>query len=103
MSEGQEVTAGAKDKKARDGDPGVCEKGFSWLRVNLGYRNKILPRDIISIMKACGLGKKSVGRIEIFGEFLYIGLKDNIVDYAKSQLDGATYDRRRLSASVLKK
>lgn len=103
VSERQEVTAGAKDKKARDGDPGVCEKGFSWLRVNLGYRNKILPRDIISIMKACGLGKKSVGRIEIFGEFLYIGLKDNIVDYAKSQLDGATYDRRRLSASVLRK
>lgn len=92
-----------KDKKARDGNPGECEKGFVWLRINLGYKNKVIPRDIISIMKACGIGKKSVGKIEIFNEFLYVALKDSVAGYARSQLNGASYDRRRLSASIIEK
>ena len=100
----QETDAGAvagKDKKARDGDPGECEKGFRWLRVNLGYKNNILPREIISMMKACGIGKKSVGKIEIFNDYVYIGLKDSVADYARSQLNGASFGRRRLNAVLM--
>lgn len=91
-----------KERKARDGNPGVCEQGFVWLRLNLGYKNRVIPRDIISIMKACGIGKKAVGKIEIFNEFLYVALKDKVAEYAKSQLNGALYDKRRLSASLLR-
>ncbi len=100
----QETDAGAvagKDKKARDGDPGECEKGFRWLRVNLGYKNNILPREIISMMKACGIGKKSVGKIEIFNDYVYVGLKDSVADYARSQLNGASFGRRRLNAVLM--
>ena len=89
-----------KGRKANDGNPGDCEKGYVWLRLNMGYKNRVIPRDIISIMKACGIGKKAVGKIEIFNEFLYVALKESVADYAKSQLNGATYDRRRLSASI---
>lgn len=92
----------SKERKARDGNPGVCEQGFVWLRLNLGYKNRVIPRDIISIMKACGIGKKAVGKIEIFNEFLYVALKDKVAEYAKSQLNGALYDKRRLSASLLR-
>ena len=91
-----------KGRKANDGNPGDCEKGYVWLRMNMGYKNRVIPRDIISIMKACGIGKKAVGKIEIFNEFLYVALKESVADYAKSQLNGATYDRRRLSASLLR-
>ena len=100
----QETDAGAvagKDKKARDGDPGECEKGFRWLRVNLGYKNNILPREIISMMKACGIGKKSVGKIGIFNDYVYVGLKDSVADYARSQLNGASFGRRRLNAVLM--
>ena len=100
---GQQPPSGKKDRNTRDGNPGECEKGFVWLRLNLGYKNKVIPRDIISIMKACGIGKKSVGKIEIFNEFLYVAMKDSVADYARSQLNGATFDRRRLSASLLEK
>ncbi len=91
-----------KDRKGRDGDPGVCEKGFVWLRINLGYKSKVIPRDIISIMKACGIGKKSVGKIEIFNDYLYVGLKDSVAEYARSQINGASYGRKRLSAVLIK-
>ena len=91
-----------KDRKGKDGNPGTCENGFVWLRINLGYKNKIIPRDIISIMKTCGIGKKSIGKIEIFNEFLYVGLKENVAEYARSQINGATYGRRRLSATLMK-
>ena len=87
---------------SNDGNPDDCEKGYVWLRLNMGYKNRVIPRDIISIMKACGIGKKAVGKIEIFNEFLYVALKESVADYAKSQLNGATYDRRRLSASLLR-
>ena len=91
-----------KGKKTVDGDPGECEKGYIWLRMNLGYKDKIIPRDIISIMKACGIGKKSVGKIEIFEGFIYVALKDKVAEYAKSQIHGASYNRKRLNASLLK-
>lgn len=91
----------SKDRKSKDGDPGECEKGFTWLRISLGYRDRIIPRDIIGIMKACGIGKKSIGKIEIFNDFLYVALKDKVADYAKSQIDGASYNRKRLSASLI--
>ena len=41
-----------KGRKANDGNPGDCEKGYVWLRLNMGYKNRVIPRDIISIMKA---------------------------------------------------
>ncbi len=91
-----------KGKKTVDGDPGECEKGYIWLRMNLGYKDKIIPRDIISIMKACGIGKKSVGKIEIFEGFIYVALKDKVAEYARSQIHGASYNRKRLNASLLK-
>ena len=59
-----------KGRKANDGNPGDCEKGYVWLRLNMGYKNRVIPRDIISIMKACGIGKKAVGKIEIFSRHI---------------------------------
>lgn len=98
-------TADSPDDKVRkpaDGNPGKCEKGYTWLKISLGYRNRIIPRDIISIMRACGIGKNAVGKIEIFNDFLYVALQNNVAGYAKSQIDGASYNRKRLSAWLIK-
>ena len=53
------------------------------------------------MMKACGIGKKSVGKIEIFNDYVYVGLKDSVADYARSQLNGASFGRRRLNAVLM--
>ena len=103
MKDRQDAGEKGKTKKGKDGNPGECEKGFVWMRINLGYKNKVIPRDIVSIMKACGIGKQSVGKIEIFEEYLYVALKSSVAEYAKSQIHGAIYGRRKLSAILLQK
>lgn len=103
MKDRQDAGEKGKPKKGKDGNPGECEKGFVWMRINLGYKNKVIPRDIVSIMKACGIGKQSVGKIEIFEEYLYVALKSSVAEYAKSQIHGAIYGRRKLSAILLQK
>lgn len=94
--------SGRRKKKDKDENIGPCENGFSWLRINLGYKDKILPREIISIMKTIGIGKKAVGKIEIFFDHLYVAVKSDAADYAASEIDGASYNRRKLRSSVLK-
>lgn len=100
--QGKPENLSREDKSRKDGNPGECEKGFSWVRINLGYKNRITPRDIIDIMKACGIGKKSVGRIELFNEYLYVALKSNVAQYAVSEINGASYNRRRLRAEIFR-
>ena len=54
------------------------------------------------MMKTCGIGKHAVGKIEIYNECLYVALKDKVADYARSEINGAYYDRKRLNASLVK-
>lgn len=89
-----------KEKSKKVVNLDKCEKGYSWLRINLGYKNKMTPREIIDIMKACGIGKKSVGKIEFTHEFTYVALKSSVVEYAAKEIDGAYYNRRKLRAEV---
>ena len=98
----KEIPATRNGRKSSDGDPGICEKGFIWLRLNLGYRDRVIPKDIIGMMKTCGIGKHAVGKIEIYNECLYVALKDKVADYARSEINGAYYDRKRLNASLVK-
>lgn len=99
---GKENASESKAKYKKGADPGECEKGFSWVRINLGYKHKINPREIIDIMKACGIGRKSVGKIEISNDFLFVALKSNVAQYAIKEIDGASYNRHRLRAQMLK-
>lgn len=92
----------SKVRKDKDGKftLGPCEEGYSWVRINLGYKNKITPREIIDIMKACGIGKKAVGKIEITHEELFVAVGKSAAKHAVSEIDGATYRRRRLRAEI---
>lgn len=89
-----------KEKSKKAINLGECEKGFSWLRINLGYKNNIKPREIVDIMRACGIGKKSVGKIEFTHEFTYVALKNSVVEFARKEIDGAFYKKRRLRAEA---
>lgn len=93
------------DKSGKDKDFSLddIENGFSWVCVNLGYKQKITPRIIIDIMRECGAGKKDVGKIEITNECLYAAVSNDVAKMVASEIDGATYKRRKLTAKVLKK
>lgn len=87
-------------KRSKNYDPGKCEEGFKWVRINLGYKHKITPRIIIDIVKECGAGKNSVGKIEITNDCLYAAIDQKVAQYIADEIDGATYRRHKLRADV---
>lgn len=94
-------TAGPdSSRKTRKEEIGECEDGFTWIRLNLGYKNRIEPRNILNIMKALGIAKKAVGKIEIFHDHLYVAVDSSAAEYVASEIDGASYNRRRLKAEI---
>ena len=94
-------TAGPdSSRKTRKEEIGECEAGFTWIRLNLGYKNRIEPRNILNIMKALGIAKKAVGKIEIFHDHLYVAVDSSAAEYVASEIDGASYNRRRLKAEI---
>lgn len=97
---GQQSETGKKAKGGKAFDIGECEEGHLWVRINLGYRNRVQPKEIIRIMKACGIGPKAVGKIEITNDCLFVAVKDGAAQHAVAEIDGATYNRRRLHAEL---
>ena len=98
---GSGKTAGQdSSRKTRKEEIGECEAGFTWIRINLGYKNRIEPRNILNIMKALGIAKKAVGKIEIFHDHLYVAVDSSAAEYVASEIDGASYNRRRLKAEI---
>ena len=94
-------TAGPdSSRKTRKEEIGECEAGFTWIRLNLGYKNRIEPRNILNIMKALGIAKKAVGKIEIFHDHLYVAVDSSAAEYVASEIDGASYNSRRLKAEI---
>ena len=94
-------TAGPdSSRKTRKEEIGECEAGFTWIRLNLGYKNRIEPRNILNIMKTLGIAKKAVGKIEIFHDHLYVAVDSSAAEYVASEIDGASYNRRRLKAEI---
>lgn len=93
-------TAGPDSSRTRKEEIGECEAGFTWIRLNLGYKNRIEPRNILNIMKALGIAKKAVGKIEIFHDHLYVAVDSSAAEYVASEIDGASYNRRRLKAEI---
>lgn len=89
-------------KKGREKETAIyeCEKGFSWIRLNLGYKNKILPKDVLNIFKELGIAKKAIGKIEITHDCLYAAVRKDAARYAVSELKGCYYGRRRLTAEI---
>ena len=55
----------SRRQKEKNFELGKCEDGFSWVRVNLGYKHKVTPRLIIDIMKECGANKKDGMELQI--------------------------------------
>jgi len=89
------VKSEEKVQKAKD-----PEKGYTWIRLNTGTRRGITPRQIIRLMTACGLGKKGIGRIELYNDFTLIEVSSRAANTIAEQLNGSSYRGKRLVAQV---
>lgn len=77
-----------------------AEKGYSWLRLNIGTRRGITPRQLIRLMTACGLGKNGIGKIDLYNDFCLIEVSSKAIKPIIGQLDGSVYRNKKITAQL---
>jgi len=77
--------------------PDRSEKGFTWLRINQGYKVNLSPRNLIRLLSSCGVGQNGVGRIDIRREFTFVSVESKAAEYLVAEINNTDY-----KGSVLK-
>lgn len=92
------------NERSKDGGneylPAKSEKGFEWIKLNIGSRNNVTTRHLIRMMTALGVGKKGVGRIDIRKDCSFVSISAPAARYVVEQTNGTEYRGRRLSSEL---
>ncbi len=89
------------DGSVRDILPGASEKGFTWLKVNLGYRTNTSPRHLIRLMSSCGVGQNGVGKIDIRRELSFVSVTSKAAEYLVEEVNGTDYKGITLKVQIV--
>lgn len=81
--------------------PAKNEKGFEWIKLNIGSRNNVTTRHLIRMMTSLGVGKKGVGRIDIRKDCSFVSISASAARYVVEQTNGTEYRGRRLSSELV--
>ena len=95
-----------KKKKGSDGQgsdsdapayvPRRNEKGFQWVKINIGSKQSVSARTIVRMMTSLGVGKKGIGKIEIRRSECFVSISSNAAKYVVDQTNNTDYKGRRL-------
>lgn len=88
------------DGSVRDIFPGASEKGFTWLKINLGYKANTSPRHLIRLMSSCGVGQNGVGKIDIRRELSFISVTSKAASYLVEEINGTDYKGITLKVEI---
>lgn len=75
------------------------EKGFKWLKFNIGYKQNITPRNVTRLLSACNIKSKNIGKIEIQHNQLYVSVSERSASYIIEVLNGSYYKGKKLQVS----
>ena len=94
----QERERGGKE----DGEyiPKHNEKGFEWVKFNIGSRNNLTTRHILRMLTSLGVGKKAIGKVEIRREEAFVGIEASAANYVVEQTNGTEYRGRKIWVEI---
>ena len=81
--------------------PNKAEKGFTWIKMNIGDKQRIPTRHIIRMMTSLGVGKRGIGKIDIRKSTCYVSIASRAADYVVEQTDNTEYRGHKLKTSKL--
>lgn len=81
--------------------PQKVEKGYKWVKVNIGFRQKITPRHLIRLATTIGVGKKGIGKIDLRKEVTFIAVSSNAAKFMADELNNSDYRGGKLKAEVV--
>ena len=98
-----------KKKKGTDGQesdapayvPRRNEKGFQWVKMNIGSKQSVSARTIVRMMTSLGVGKKGIGKIEIRRSECFVSISSNAAKYVVDQTNNTDYKGRRLWTELI--
>ena len=100
-----------KKKKGSDGQssdsdapayvPRRNEKGFQWVKMNIGSKQSVSARTIVRMMTSLGVGKKGIGKIEIRRSECFVSISSNAAKYVVDQTNNTDYKGRRLWTELI--
>lgn len=82
--------------------PKKVDKGFLWVKMNIGAKNNVTTRHIIRMMTTLGVGKKGIGKIDIRRGACYVSIADRAAKYVVEQTNNSDYRGVKIKSNIFK-
>ncbi len=79
----------------------AAEKGYIWVKLNIGEKNKITTRHLIRMIVSLGVSKRGIGKIDIRHNCCYISIGDKAAQYVVEQTNGTEYRGVKLKSCLM--
>lgn len=90
----------ARKKDAAEGKVVQAEPGFTRIFINLGKRDGIFPKQLISFMNSLVHHRIEMGRIDLLTNFSFFEVPEQDARFVIKDMDGADWKGRRVSVSI---
>ncbi len=79
----------------------AAEKGFAWVKFNIGEKNKITARHLIRMIVSLGVGKRGIGKIDIRHNCSYVSIGERAAQYVVEQTNNTEYRGVKLKTALI--
>ena len=87
-------------KDVAEGKAVKAEPGFTRIFINLGKRDGIFPKQLITLMNAHVHHRIEMGRIDLLTNFSFFEVPEQDAKFVIKEMDGADWKGRRVSVSI---
>ena len=87
-------------KDVAEGKAVKAEPGFTRIFINLGKRDGIFPKQLITLMNAHVHHRIEMGRIDLLTNFSFFEVPEQDAKFVIKDMDGADWKGRRISVSI---
>ena len=87
-------------KDVAEGKAVKAEPGFTRIFINLGKRDGIFPKQLITLMNAHVHHRIEMGRIDLLANFSFFEVPEQDAKFVIKDMDGADWKGRRVSVSI---
>jgi len=77
------------------------EKGYSWIKINIGSKTGLTPRHLLRLFSSCGIGQKGVGKIEIMKDYSFVSISSNATSFIVDSLDNSDYRGKKIKIETV--
>ena len=91
----------SKDQQ-REQLPSRSEKGYSWIKINLGMKHNITPRHLIRMASTIGVGKNAVGKIDMRRDITFISISNRAAGFFANEINNTDYRGLKVKTEILR-